>query len=231
MINLPRTALGSALAAVLTLGAMSAATLPPDLSKYRSFELGASLAAVARQVAADPSQAKVIHSRPALIQELEWRPQSLGASSRTESAQTVLFSFYDGQLFRIKVDYDRSEIEGLTVGDFVDALSAAYGPAAKPTAPATAAPDSYDDPGEIVAQWQDAQYRFDLIRLSYGPAFRLVGVVKTLEASAQAATLEAKRLDDQEAPQRDAARLASEEDAAKTKLEKARLVNKPKFRP
>ena len=50
-------------------------------------------------------------------------------------------------------------------------------------------------------------------------------------APAQAATLEAKRLDDQEAPQREAARLASEEVAAKTKLEKARLVNKPKFRP
>ncbi|MBZ5619911.1 MAG: hypothetical protein LAQ69_14500 [Acidobacteriia bacterium] len=55
--------------------------------------------------------------------------------------------------------------------------------------------------------------------------------MKRLEASAQAATLEAKRLDDQEAPQRDAARLASEEEVANTKLEKARLVNKPRFRP
>ena len=40
-----------------------------------------------------------------------------------------------------------------------------------------------------------------------------------------------KRLDDQEAPQRDAARLASEEEATKAKLEKARLANKLKFRP
>jgi hypothetical protein len=92
------------------------------------------------------------------------------------------------------------------------------------------APGSYGDQEEIVAQWQDSQYRFDLIRLSYGPTFRLVGVMKKLEASAQAATLEAKRLDDQEAPQRDAARIASEEEAAKTKLEKARLVNKATFR-
>ena len=83
----------------------------------------------------------------------------------------------------------------------------------------------------ILAQWQDLQYRFDLIRSSYGPSFRLIGVVKGLEAQAQAATLEAKRLDDLEAPQRDAARLASEGEAAKAKLEKARLVNKPKFRP
>jgi hypothetical protein len=212
-------------------GAMSAAAFAGDLSRYRSFEFGSDLATVAKQAAADPSQAKVIHSRPALIQEIEWRPQPLGASSQTESAQSVLFSFYDGQLFRIKVDYDRYRTEGLTVDDFVNALSATYGPAAKPAAPANVAPGDYGDQQEIVAQWQDSQYRVDLIRLSYGPTFRLVGVLKRLEAPAQAAALEAKRLDDQEAPQRDAARLASEEDAAKTKLEKARLVNKPKFRP
>ena len=75
------------------------------------------------------------------------------------------------------------------------------------------------------------QYRFDLNRSSYGPVFRLVGVQKAPEARAQAATLEAKRLDDREAPQRDAARIADEQEATKAKLEKARLVNKPKFRP
>jgi hypothetical protein len=144
--------------------------------------------------------------------------------------QAVVFSFYGGELFRIKVDYDQYETEGLTVADFVDAISATYGPVTKPTATANVAPRSYGDQEEIVAQWQDSQYRFDLIRLSYGPTFRLVGVMKNLEASAQAAALEAKRLDDQEAPQRDAARIASEEEAAKTKLEKARLANKPKFR-
>ena len=144
--------------------------------------------------------------------------------------QEVLFSFYDGQLFRIRVDYDRYQAEGLTVGDFVDAISATYGPAAKTTASANVAPGNHGDQQEIFAQWQDSQYRFDLIRLSYDPTFRLVGFMKRLEAPTQAATLEAKRLDDQEAPQRDAARLAREEDAAKTKLEKARLVNKPKSR-
>jgi hypothetical protein len=140
--------------------------------------------------------------------------------------QEVLFSFYDSQLFRIKVDYDRYQNEGLTVDDFVDAISATYGPAAKTTAPANVAAGSHGDQQEIFAQWQDSEYRFDLIRLSYGPTFRLVGFMKRLEAPAQAATVQAKRLDDQEAPQRDAARLAREEGAAKTKLEKARLVNK-----
>ena len=115
--------------------------------------------------------------------------------------------------------------------DFVDAISATYGPPAKPAAPVKVAPGSYGDQEEILAQWQDSQYRYDLIRSSYGPTFRLVGVLKRLETPAEAASLEAKRLDDQEAPQRDAARIASEEQAAKTKLEKARLVNKPRFRP
>jgi hypothetical protein len=179
----------------------------------------------------NPPQAKVIHRRPALIQELTWYPQPLGPSSRTEPAKEVVFSLYNGELFQIVVEYDRNETEGLTVDDFVNAISGTYGPAPKLTAPVKVAAGSYGDQDEILAQWQDSQYRFDLIRSSYRPTFRLVGVMKRLEASAQAATPEAKRLDDQEAPQRDAARIASEEEAAKTKLEKARLVNKLNFRP
>lgn len=230
MANFQRTALRSTLAVFLMLGAMSAAAVAGDLSGYRNFELGSDLATVAKRAAVDPLKAKVIHSRPALIQDLEWCPQPLGASSQTESVQEVVFSFYGGELFRIKVDYDRYQTEGLTVDGFVDAISATYGPATKPTAPAKVAPGRYSDQEEIVAQWQDSQYRFDLIRLPYGPTFRLVGVTKKLEAYTRAATLEAKWLDDQEAPQRDAARIASEEEAAKSKLEKARLVNKANFR-
>ena len=231
MSNFQRTTSRSALAAVLGFGVLSAATLAGGLSKYRNFELGTDLSTVAGLTGASPSQAKVIHSRPALIQELAWHPQPLGPSSQPEAAQEVVFSFYDGKLFRIVVDYDRYATEGLTADDFVDAISATYGTGTKLAVPVKVAPDSYGNQEEILAQWQDSQYRFDLIRSSYGPSFRLVGVLKSLEAPAQAATLEAKRLDDQEAPQRDAARLVSEKEVANAKLEKARLVNKPKFRP
>lgn len=210
---------------------LAAATSVTDLSKYRNFQFGTDLSTIAKQAGGNPAQAKVIQSRPALIQELEWRPQLLGASSQPEPAKEVVFSFYDGKLFRIAVAYDRYETEGLTAEDIVDAISATYGPGAKLAAHVKVAPVSYGDQEEILAQWQDLQYRFDLIRSSYGPSFRLIGVVKGLEAQAQAATLEAKRLDDLEAPQRDAARLASEAEAAKAKLEKARLANKPNFRP
>ena len=220
----------SALTSFLLLGAMSAITLAADLSRYRNFQLGSGLPAVAKQVGASPSQAKAIHHRPALIQELEWRPQP-APSAQAESANDVVFSFYEGELFRIAITYDRYESEGLTADDFIEAISAAYGVAEKPIPPANAVQGRYGDQEEIVARWQDSQYCFDLIRSSYAPSFRLVGVLKRLQAPAQAAALEAKRLDDQEAPQRDAARITSEEAAARTKLEKARLVNKPKFRP
>jgi hypothetical protein len=204
---------------------------PADvLSKYRGFQFGTDLSTVARQVGADLSKVKVIHSRPVLIQELEWQPQSHVAASQTESVKTVVFTFYAGELFRIVVDYDRYETKGMTADDFVEAISAMYGFAAKPAVLPKVA-QSYGDPEEIVALWQDAQYRFELLRYPYGPTFKLAGVSRRLEAPAQAATMEAKRLDDQEAPQREAARLANEEGAAKAKLEEARLVNKPKFRP
>lgn len=231
MTKVQQAALRSAFPMLLALGVMPAATLTGDLSRYRSFQLGTDLATVAKQAGADLAQAKVVHSRPALIQELDWRPLPAGATSEKDPARGVVFGFYNGELFQIAVDYDRYETEGLTVDDFIDAISIAYGSAARPTAPTMAAPERYGDQEEIPAQWQDSLYRFDLIRSSYGSSFKLVGVMKRLEVPAQAATLEAKRLDDQEARQRDAARLASEEEAAKAKLEKARLVNKPKFRP
>lgn len=231
MSRLGMTVSRSALTSFLVFGAMSAATWGADLSKYRDFQLGTALPAVARQVGVSPSQAKVIHRLPALIQELEWRPQPLGSSSQTESAQEVVFSFYDGELFRIAISYDRHETEGLTAEDFIETISATYGIAEKLTAPANAVRGRYGDQDEIVARWQDSQYYYDLIRSSYGPSFRLIGVLKRLQASEQAAITEAKRLDDLEAPQRDAVRIADEKEAKRAELEKFRLVNKPKFRP
>lgn len=221
----------SALILSLVFGVMSAAPLAGDLSKYRNFQLGTDLPTIAKQVGASTSQAKIVHRRPALIQELEWRPQPLGSAPQTESAQEVVFSFYGGELYRIAISYDQYKIEGLTADDFIEAISATYGIAERPTAPANAVPAEYGEQQEIVARWQDSQYCFDLIRSSYSPSFRLVGALKGLQAKAQAAITEAKRLDDQEEPQRDAARIADEREAERGKLEKSRLMNKPKFRP
>jgi hypothetical protein len=64
----------------------------------------------------------VIHQRPALIEELEWQPQPLGPSTPVKSADKVLFSFYDGELYRIVVDYDQYSTEGLTAEDLIEAV-------------------------------------------------------------------------------------------------------------
>jgi len=213
------------------LGVVWAATSAKDLSKYRDFQLGADLATIVKQVGASPSQAKAIQRRPVLIQELVWRAQPLGPSSQTDSANEVVFSFFDGELFRVAIVYDRYETEGLTADDFIESISATYGLAEIPATPANAVQGPYGDQGEIVARWQDSQYCFDLIRSSYGPTFRLGGVLKRLRAPVQAAIPEAKRLDDQEAPQRDVERKADEKEIERAKLEKSRLLNKPKFRP
>jgi len=210
---------------------LSAAAIAGDLSGYRNFQFGADLATVARQTGADLSDSKTIDRRPALIQELEWRPQPLGPSTTVEAAQDVLFSFYNGQLFQIVVRYDPYATEGLTGEDLISAISATFGMPTKPPTLDNTEQAPYGERDEALARWQDSRYRFDLIRSSEGPSFRLIGVLKRLEVPAQAAILEAKRLDDQEAPQRDAARLASEQEATATRLEKARQANKAKFQP
>jgi hypothetical protein len=212
---------------MILLVATSAAT-PADLSKYRNFRLGTDLVTVAGQTGESPSNAKVIATRPALIQELEWSPQPLGTAAQPEAVKNVLFSFFDNQLFQIAVNYDRYQTEGLTADDIVETISAAYGTAA--TRPAVdKGSNPFDE--QVVAQWEDTQYRLDLVRVPYGSLFSLRATVKRLESPVQAALLEAKRLDNQEAPQREAARAADEAQSERARLEKLRLVNKPKFRP
>src|SRR5690242_8139258 len=44
---------------------LQAASPANDLSKYRGFQFGTDLAAVAKQADVDPLQVKVVHSRPA----------------------------------------------------------------------------------------------------------------------------------------------------------------------
>jgi hypothetical protein len=221
--------------ALLSVGLLFPAAIPAataaDLSQYRGFRFGEDIATVAKRANTNATQVSVIQKRPVVIQEVEWRPQSLGGSAKSEAAKQVIFSFFGGELFRIAVEYDRYETEGMTVDDFVEAISATYGAAERPNLLSTTAPRNYGDQEEILAQWQDPQYSFDFIRSSYGPTYRLVGTLKRLDAQVRASMIEAKKLDDQEAPQREASRLLREEETAKSKASKSRLENKPKFRP
>jgi hypothetical protein len=224
---IPRLAKASA----LLFGLFAMPSLAADLSGYRTFPFGTDLPSVAKSAGTTTSEAKTIHSRPALIQELEWRPQPLGSSRQSDSVQAVVFRFLNGELFAVTVNYDRYETEGLTADDIIDAISSVYGAPEKLRPSNKAAHTEYGDQDELIARWQDSQYMFELSRGSYGPAYRLVGVSKKMQAAVQVAIVEAKRLDDREAPQKEAARLAAEKETEQAKLDKSRLLNKPKFRP
>jgi hypothetical protein len=206
----------------------------PDLSKYREFQFGTNLLVVAKQVDMEPSEARVIHQRPAVIQELDWRPlRSLGSSSQADSVSEVLLSFYNGELFQMLVNYDRYRTEGLTDEDMVEAISARYGTASRPDAKLIlfSSFQVYNDTEKVIARWEDSHYSFNLFRSSYQPTFGMLIFSKRLNPLAEAANAQAIRLDEEEAPQREIERQKQQDEANRAKQEKARKVNKADFRP
>jgi hypothetical protein len=204
-----------------------------DLSRYRNFQFGETLPALAKQAGLALSDVKLIHERPAVMQELEC-PIWLGAGSapQTDQVKAVLFSFYNGELFRIVVNYDRDDTEGLTSEDMIEAISAKYGTATKPISTEIAFSSSqvYNDSELIIARWEDAQYSFSLYRSVYQSTFGMIAFSKKLDALARAATTESNRLDAQTAPQREIQRQQREDEKKRESLGKARQENKSNFR-
>jgi hypothetical protein len=219
----------------LQVGAVSVSSIEAqDLSRYRQFQLGMGLLAVAKQVDVVPSEARMVHQRPAVIQELEWRPQSsLSSTPEVDPVSEVLFSFYNGELFRMVVNYNRHKTEGLTDEDMVEAISAKYGTATRPEAKIVlfSSFQVYNDSEKVIARWEDPQYSFNLFRSSYQPTFGMLVLSKRLDGLARAAIVEAIRLDEQEAPQREIERQKQEDEANRAEQDAARLVNKAAFRP
>jgi hypothetical protein len=206
------------------------------LAQYRNFALGSDLAAVCDRAGVAASEAKTIHERPAVLQDLEWRPSRwIGGSTSvsTDPVEQVLFSFYNNQLFRIVVDYNNDRTEGMTESDMIDALSAVYGAPVKRTAGAGRAVSRVEtESGSPLARWGDDQYAVVLYRnSSYHQTFRLVVTAPALDDLARKALVQAARMDEQEAPQREVARQKKERDDGRAVAEKARTANKATFRP
>jgi hypothetical protein len=196
-----------------------------DFSKYRHFTLGMSLTRVLERTDKKMADVNVIHSRPALIQELTWWPASpAGTPLRLEAVEQMLFSFYNGELYKMSVTYDQSSTEGLTAEDMVKAITAKYGPATYVALAIDFRPNEKQEP---VASWEDSQYFFNLVRSSFTGGFQLVIYSKKVNAEAELALAEAMKLDKQEGPQREAERLKKESDD----LAVTRLKNQKSFRP
>lgn len=204
-----------------------------DLSSYREFQLGTNLPVIAKQAGLETSAAKVIHERPALIQELTWHsPLSFGSSPQTDSVKTTVFTFYNGQLSRLVISYDPNKTKGLTDEDLVEAISAKYGTGIRPAAEKTvSSSQEYNNNERVIAVWEDSQYAFTLFRSPYQAAYGVIGVSKQLDSVAQAAKAEAIRLDQQEAPARETKRRQKLDGDERASQERARIENKPTFRP
>jgi hypothetical protein len=200
-----------------------------DLSKYRHFTLGMSVTKLLERTDEKISDVKTIHGRPALIQEVTWWPPSgPGASLRSGGVEQVLFSFYNGELYKISVTYDPPSTVGLTEEDMVKSISAKYGPATI-VGPEidSATSDRYSPKQKPVASWEDAQYSFNLVRSSFSDVLGLVVFSKQVNAQAEVAIADAVKLDEQEVPKRNAEREKKQMDD----LEVARQKNQKNFRP
>jgi hypothetical protein len=217
-----------------------------ELSGYRGYRLGTSLAAVAQQARIDP-EPRVLQRRPAVIEELTWQPPATRVPSpQGESVKKVVFSFYDGQLSRMVVSYDRDRTEGMTDADMVTSVSEMYGLSRLPATWLTPTPAAGANGGTtwssssstslgfedtILARWGDAEHSVHLFRSPYQATFGLVIASTRLDALARAAVAEAARLDTEEAPQRELDRLQKQADDKRLNDARARQSNKPAFRP
>jgi hypothetical protein len=83
-----------------------------------------------------------------------------------------------------------------------------------------------------VARWGDAEHAVVLYRTStYRETFRLIVTEPALDDLARKATVQAVRLDEQDAPRLEIARQKKERDDGRAAAEKARTANKVGFRP
>ena len=204
-----------------------------DMSRYRAYVLESSLDSVVAASGARAADAKTLHERPATIQQLEWRaPYVDSRNTLADPVREISFTFYDGALYQVIVNYDRDRTEGLTNSDIVEPLSAAYGAPTLASAktrtspPAEALPDSI-----VVARWENADSSLTLVRGSYTPEFQLILVSKPLSTRARSAVREAIRLDAIEAPRREAEQRKKEAGDASAARDKTRIANKAAFRP
>jgi hypothetical protein len=200
-----------------------------DLSKYRGFSLGTSVASVLKLSDMKPADVKTIHARPMLIQELTWWPPSaFERSAHADSVEQILFSFSNGELYKMSVTYDRNSTEGLTAQDMVKSISAKYGPATSVESEIDPAMNALYSmkPGPL-ASWQNSQYSFDLVRASPSDRFGLIVYSKQVNAQVELATAEAVKLEEQERPEKEADAKRKEADD----LEVAREKNQKSFRP
>lgn len=185
-----------------------------------------------KQAGTPAAEPKLIHLRPALIQEIEWQPARafLPDNADTDPVKQGLLYFFNGQLYRIIITYDQYKVAGMTADDMVEGISAIYGQASRPTVE-IGYHSNYGEVAKVLARWEDSEYSYNLVRTGDQSSFAMILYSKRLDVLAQAAIAEAVRLDAQEAPAREIEKQKDRAEAERLVSEKARSENKPNFRP
>ena len=166
----------------------SARLLAEDLSSYRSFRIGTNLATVAAQVHMDPTKTQTLYERPALIQQFTWWPDNSAESSKAEAVKFLVFTFYNSELCRIFVIYDRNRTQGLSADDLIDSISTVYGTPARPAASirtGSSVLHGFGNDEKVIARWQNLQSSVNLIRSSYDELYGLILVSRRVDGLAQ----------------------------------------------
>jgi len=204
-----------------------------DRSRYREFQLGSDLASIVKLIGMASPDIKLMHQRPAVIQNLEWRPRytSRNPSAQSDPVDLIVLRFYNDQLFAVIVDYSRDKTEGMTETDMVEAISGTYGSPSKVMPTAGRVASSYGSADVPAAIWGDTGSSVTLLRVAYPVSFRLIVADTRLGNLAQTAIAEGVRLDAKEAPQREVARQKKEDEEAVDALKKAQIENKAVFKP
>ena len=218
----------SAACVVLAVWTASAA----ELSRYREFELGSSVAAVTAVTLSAERDLKILHNRPALLQEVTWQPRYMTGAPVADrnSIGEMVFSFVDDRLFKMTVVYERGRTTGLTNADMIAALTELYGVPTGKAAPPRAAADALDTVA-VIAEWRREDTHMSLRRGRYNESFSLVITSVSLDAIARKAQASALVMDVREAPAREAALLKKRADEQRQVEEQTRTANKKVFTP
>ena len=202
----------------------------PVYSRYRSVSIGDSVSVVVASLQMTPGDVAIVHARPAMIQQLTWRPNQFFASKGgpPEALAEMVLTFHLGRLARVVATYDRDRTEGLTSADLHDSFTTTYGTSMLVPTPSGIRSSSAP---EIIGQWGDGETLVVLLREAYPPRIKVTVSSVAADRLLQDAFASGARLDTTEAPTRDMVRRLSEELTQRRRDEQSRLDNKSAFKP
>src|SRR6476659_6724298 len=95
-----------------------------DLLRYRDYVLESTFDQVMAVSGAREADSKILHERPARIQQLEWRAgYASSGAEQVDPVRRLTFSFVDNALYQVVVSYDRDRTDGLTTADLIASLT------------------------------------------------------------------------------------------------------------